>query len=243
MARSHLPRRQPSTHGRLAGAAIPLARGPLVAILAVVAGTAPLPTAAQHGWGGMQGGGGWVSWASTAQQGADMGLAAVVSARGYANLMNSEAAKNWEDAKTLEIQNRMRWTETYFEMRKANREARAAEAGPRVTHDQAIRLAKAGMPPRLPSTQLDPVTGHIQYPLALTAKFFEPYRSELDKLFADRAASGGSLQYEQYQAIQQTVGRFIDALKDHIDEFSSSDYGRARTFLDSIANESRFPAG
>lgn len=243
MARSHLPRRQTSTPGRLANAAIRPARGPLVAILAVVAGTAPLPTAAQHGWGGMQGGGGWVSWASTAQQGADMGLAAVVSARGYANLMNSEAAKNWEDAKTLEIQNRMRWTETYFEMRKANREARAAEAGPRVTHDQAIRLAKAGMPPRLPSTQLDPVTGHIQYPLALTAKFFEPYRSELDKLFADRAASGGSLQYEQYQAIQQTVGRFIDALKDHIDEFSSSDYGRARTFLDSIANESRFPAG
>ena len=243
MARSPLLRPQPPIRRRLAGGAIRLAGGPVVAWLAVVALNVPVPTAAQHGWGGMQGGGGWVSWASTAQQGADMGLAAVVSAQGYANLMNSEAAKNWEDAKTLEIQNRMRWTETYFEMRKAIREARAAEAGPRVTHDQAIRLAKAGMPPRLPSTQLDPVTGHIQYPLALTAKFFEPYRSELDKLFADRAASGGSLQYEQYQAIQMTVGRFIDALKAHIDDFSSSDYGRARTFLDSIANESRFPAG
>ena len=214
---------------------------PAAAVVLLVA--AARPAESQHGFGGMQGGGGWVSWASTAQQGADMGLAAVVSARGHANLMNSEAAKNWEDAKTLEIQNRMRWTETYFEMRKANREARAAEEGPRVTHEQAIRLAKSGMPPRLGSTQLDPVTGHIEYPLALTAKMFAPYRAELDKLFADRAASGGSMQFEQYQEIQQTVTRFIEALKQHVADFAAGDYGRARTFLDSIANESRFPAG
>jgi len=228
----------------------PTPRVPAAATLAVALAAAAVlfapvvrPAHAQHGWGGMQGGGGWVSWASTAQQGADMGLAAVVSARGHANLMNSEAAKNWEEAKTLEIQNRMRWTETYFEMRKTNREARAAEEGPRVTHDQAIRLAKAGLPPRLGSTQLDPVTGHIEYPLALTARVFAPYRTDLDKLFAERAASGGSMQFEQYQEIQKTVSRFIEALKQHVNDFAAGDYGRARTFLDSVANESRFPAG
>ena len=219
-----------------------MAAGAVAAVAIVAVLVASRPSQAQHGFGNMQGGGGWVSWASTAQQGADMGLAAVVSSRGYANLMNSEAAKNWEEAKTLEIQNRMRWTETYFEMRKTNREARAAEDGPPVTHEQTIRMAKMGLPPRLGSTQLDPVTGHIEYPMVLTASQFAPYREELDKLFADRASAGGSMQYEQYQQIQRTVSKFIDALKENVNNYSAGDYGRARTFLDSIASEARFPA-
>ena len=197
------------------------------------------------GWGGQsgQGGGGWVSWASTAQQGADMGMAEVIRSEGYRNLQNSEAAKNWEEAKTLEIQNRMRWTETYFEMRKTNREARAAEKAPPVTQEQAIRIAKMASPPRLNSTQLDPVTGHIEYPIVLRDSIYRPYRDHLDRLFADRAASGGSIQYEQYREIQQTVSKFIEVLKEHVDDYAAGDYGRARTFLDSIANESRLPAG
>ena len=36
---------------------------------------------------------------------------------------------------------------------------------------------------------------------------------------------------------------FIDVLKENVDNYSAGDYGRARTFLDSIANEARFPAG
>jgi hypothetical protein len=199
------------------------------------------PTSSPAQWGGGFGfnrGG----YASTAGQAADYGMSEVMRAQGYQNLENSEAAKNWEEAKTLDIQNRMRWTETYFQMRKTNREARAAEEGPPVTHDQAIHMAKMGMPPRLGSTQLDPVTGHIEYPVVLTAKQFTPYREELDKLFADRASSGGSMQYEQYQQIQRTVSKFIDVLKENVNNFSAGDYGRARSFLDSIANESRFPS-
>ena len=218
---------------------------PVVLVIGFGAAVWPISSPGQWGhggWGG-QGGGGWVSWASTAQQGADMGMADVIRSEGYRNLQNSEAAKNWEEAKTLEIQNRMRWTETYFEMRKTNREARAAEAGPPVTQEQAIRMAKMAMPPRLGSTQLDPVTGHIEYPIVLLDPVFKPYRDQLDRLFADRASSGGSLQYEQHRDIQQTVSKFIEALKQHVDDYAAGDYGRARTFLDSIANESRLPAG
>jgi hypothetical protein len=51
------------------------------------------------------------------------------------------------------------------------------------------------------------------------------------------------MQYEQYQQIQQTVSKFIDVLKENVNNYSAGDYGRARTFLDSIANEARFPAG
>jgi hypothetical protein len=182
-------------------------------------------------------------YASTAGQAAAYGMSEVMRAQGYENLQNSEAAKNWEEAKTQEIQNRLRWTETYFEMRKENRDKRAEEAGPRITQEQAIRMAKAAAPPRLGSTQLDPVTGHISYPMILTDDGYTPYRNRLDSLFAHRAASGGSIQYSDYQAIQQTVTQFVDALKQRVKEYAAGDYGKARTFLDSLAHEASMPAG
>ena len=193
---------------------------------------------AQWGMGYNRGG-----YASTAGQAAAYGMSEMMRAQGYENLQNSEAAKNWEEAKTLEIQNRLRWTETYFEMRKVNREKRAEEAGPRVTQEQAIRMAKMAAPPRLGSTQLDPVTGHIDYPPILTDKGYTPYREQLDTLFSRRAESGGSIQYSDYQAIQTTVSDFIGALKKRVKEYAAGEYGKARTFLDSLAHEATMPAG
>lgn len=209
-------------------------------ILLVVAagGLAASATAQMGGFGYNRGG-----YASTAGQAAAYGMSEMMRAQGYENLQNSEAAKNWEDAKTLEIQNRLRWTETYFEMRKENRDKRSAEAGPRVTQEQAIRMAKMAAPPRLGSTQLDPVTGHIEYPMILTDDGYKAYRDRLDSLFAHRAETGGSIQYSDYQAIQQTVSKFIDALKTRVKDYPAGDYGRARTFLDSLANEASMPSG
>ena len=196
-------------------------------------------------WGG--GGGGWGynrgGYASTAAQAADYGMSEMMRAQGYQNLENSQAAINWEQAKTQEVQNRLRWTETYFEMRKVNREARAAEEGPPVTHEQAVKMAKMALPPRLGSTQLDPVTGHIAYPPVLMDDVYEQYRNRLDKLFSDRAASGGSMQYGAYKEIQSTVSQFIDVLKQHVHEYEAGDYGKARTFLNSLAQEARMPSG
>lgn len=215
---------------------------PALATLCVGALLSGGPVIAQ--WGGGWGGGwGMGNWASTAQQGAADGIASVVRSEGYANLKNSEAAKNWQEARSMEIDNKMKWTETYFEMRKTNREARAAEEGPPVTQEQAIRMAKMAAPPRLGSTQLDPVTGHIEYPLVLRDDIFAPNRQELDTLFAKRAASGGSVQYEEIREMQDAVGKFIDVLKQNVGNYAAGDYGRARTFLDSLAREARMPAG
>ena len=213
-----------------------------VTFVPAVAALTLIPWASAHGqWGGFgfnRGG-----YASTAQQGADYGMSEMMRAQGYQNLQNSEAAKNWQDAKTLDIQNRLRWTETYFEMRKVNRDKRAAEAGPTITQEQAISLAKMKAPQRLQSTQLDPVTGHIEYPLILTQDIYKQYRERLDSLFAQRAASGGSIRFEDFQAIQTTVSQFVEALQKHVSEYAAGDYGRARNFLDSLANEARSPAG
>ena len=213
---------------------------PMALLLGAAAALAAGSGEARAQWGGFgynRGG-----YASTAGQAAAYGMSEMMRAQGYENLQNSQAAKNWEEAKTLEIQNRLRWTETYFDMRKVNREARAAEAGPPVTQEQAIRMAKMAAAPRLSAAQLDPVTGHIAYPIVLMDTPYEPYRSSLDGLFARRAASGGSMQYGDYQAIEQTVSQFIDALKENVKKYAAGDYGRARTFLDSLAREARMPA-
>ncbi|MBM4010141.1 MAG: hypothetical protein FJ286_02000 [Planctomycetes bacterium] len=210
----------------------------LLALLAAVGGVVATSARAQFGGFGFNRGG----YASTAQQGADYGMSEMMRAQGYQNLQNSEAAKNWEEARTLDIQNRLRWTETYFEMRKVNKEKRAEEAGPPVTQEQAIRMAAMKMPPRLGSTQLDPATGHIEYPMILTDDAFKPYRERLDKLFATRAASGGSIPYSDYQAIQQTVSQFIDALTKRVSDYPAGDFGRAKNFLDSLGHEARLPA-
>lgn len=209
-----------------------------VGIAVLVGGMLPACAQWGGGWGFNRGG-----YASTAGQAAAYGMSEVLRAQGYQNLQNSEAAKNWEEAKTLEMQNRLRWTETYFDMRKVNREARAAERGPPVTQEQAIRWAKMAAPARLKTTDLDPVTGHINYPLLLTQDIYSPYRDRLDSLFSERAASGGSLRYEQFQDIQKTVADFIEALKQRVSEYNAGDYGVARTFLNSLANEARQPAG
>jgi hypothetical protein len=49
-----------------------------------------------------------------------------------------------------------------------------------------IRMAKMGLPPRLGSTQLDPVTGHIEYPLALTAARRRPVGKDPVELISIR---------------------------------------------------------
>ena len=84
---------QTSCHRTRAGSAV--RRSLLVGFVACGALVLlPGHSSGQWGGGGWGGGMGWGNWSSTAQQGAQMGLAAVVRSQGYANLQNSEAAKN-----------------------------------------------------------------------------------------------------------------------------------------------------
>ena len=66
--------------------------------------------------------------ASTANQGAANGQAAMISAQGNYELNHSQALINAEEANTLHMQNRIRYAQTYFEMRQINRYYRDLEA-------------------------------------------------------------------------------------------------------------------
>jgi hypothetical protein len=66
--------------------------------------------------------------ASTANQGASNGQAAIINAQGNYELKHSQALINVEEASTLHMQNRIRYAQTYFEMRQINRYYRDLEA-------------------------------------------------------------------------------------------------------------------
>ncbi len=206
------------------------ALGVLVPLVAVGQWFAPAP----YGFGGFG--------ASTAAESYQRGFADVVRSAGQANLMDSMAAQNYEQARAMDIENRLKWTESYYQMRQANRAYRASKRSPRLSQEEIVRIARAGLPNRLTATQLDPLTGQLNWPIILRDPQYAPEREELDKLFEARAAAS-SLSPNLYQDVQRYTGSLLAALKKNIKEYSANDWLGAKKFVESVAYDVRFPAG
>ena len=134
----------------------------LVVVIILVQADSTFGQRRYRGYGRGYGGGGY--HASTAAEGFQRGMADVIRSTGAANMMNSEAMINVETARQQYISNRLYGTQTYFEMRRLNKEARAAEAGPRPTQQDVIRYAQERAPNRLSTSEVDPLTGNIAWP-------------------------------------------------------------------------------
>jgi hypothetical protein len=169
-------------------------------------------------------------YSSTLEEGIQRGHADVVRSYGMANLLNSQAANQIEQARKAYIENRLKATQTYFEMRRYNDEARRAERGSPLSMEQYVRLARDQAPEPLSATQLDPLTGIVAWPATLRAPHYEPFRRRLDRLFQDRATG-----YVVYGEIQAAIQEFADQLKLEIDRIPANDYVAAKKFLDSLA--------
>ena len=179
--------------------------------------------------------------ASTVGESYARGHADVIRSQGMANLKNSEAAINWTEAQRREMENRDQWTDTYFQMRQKNRDYRAAERGPRPSRESFVRMAAAGRPQKLSPSELDSVTGEVNWPRALTQSKFDDSRKELENLFAKRAAYGQS-NWNDYTRIGEIIKKMEDDLKAIIRDMPSSDYITAKRFLESLAYENQQPA-
>jgi len=178
--------------------------------------------------------------AATAGESYARGISDMVRSAGQANLANSQAAENWEAARSAYFDNRIQATQTYFEMRAMNRAYRAAERGPRPTSEELYRLAKEAAPPRLGPSELDPVYGRLRWPLALTDPIFDQQRAELDQLFSARAV--GQVTARTNAEITTACQAMMGTLKNHIKDFTSTDYMQARSFLTSLMAEPQYAA-
>jgi hypothetical protein len=142
----------------------------------------------------------------------------------------------------METENRLRRTEAAFQIRQANRTARAAERGPRPTNEDLVRLAQSGRPARLSPRELDHLTGEVAWPLLLEEAHYDRYREALEALFAARAADG-QIGPDAYREIDRLAGKMLELLKGCIHEVPPEEYMIARRFLESLAYEARLPAG
>ena len=171
---------------------------------------------------------------STAEEGIQRGFADVVRSQGMANLYNAQAATQAQQARSTYLDNEYKATQTYFEMRRYNTEARRSERSPPLSTEQYVRLAREQAPDRLTNTQLDPLTGSISWPVPLLGPEYEVFRKRLEKLLVDRTNG-----YATYVEIQQACQDFTERLRADIMKFSANDYVIAKKFLDSVAYAAR----
>jgi hypothetical protein len=181
--------------------------------------------------------------AATAGESWARGISDVVRSAGETNLRNSEAAINVEEARSRNFDNRLKYTQTYFENRRMNREYRAAERGPRITAQQAERIARERAPKRATSQDLDPITGGIAWPRPLLDDQYASHRQEIEKLFHERAQKMGAIGMSTYREIGAACTDLLAALHENIRSYSPNDYMDAKRFVERLQNEARFPTG
>ena len=184
-------------------------------------------------------GGGYGRWSgnsggSTPAGSAMNGMASVISAAGDNKLATSAAAVNMTQAQRNHIQNRQEWTNTYFAMQDTNRAAREAKRKPPPTMEQVAKMAAQGVPQPLSPSQVDPVSGKINWPSTLMQPEFDSQRKALDQVFAARTANGG-LGFSDQAKAQQAVDAMFDELKVLVRVVPPPEYVASRNFLQSLS--------
>jgi len=166
---------------------------------------------------------------TTLEEGVQHGFADLVRSQGMANLYNAQAATELQKAGNAYLGNQYKATQRYFEIRRYNTEARRAEKSAPLSTEQYMRLARVEAPPALTSTQLDPLTGAIGWPLPLAVPEYAMFRVQIEQLFADRYSGNSS-----FAAIQQACQAFLDQIQVDVAKFQANDYIASRKYLDSL---------
>lgn len=174
---------------------------------------------------------------STAAEGYQRGFADVVRAEGIANLWNSQAALNYEDARSKDYDNRLKMTETYFNMRRMNEQYRQSERGTPATSEQLFRWAHRDVPRPLNSYEFDPLTGQVNWPLLLRAPGYTDYRDFTEQFFRLRAEAPQKINIVNLMRLQEMLENWLYTLKADIKAFKPNEYIRSRKFIESLAAE------
>lgn len=201
-----------------------------LSLLALISGVGAQDYGAPGGWYG----GGYHS--STAEEGVARGMADLTRSAGAANLMNSEAAGKYEDARRKYMENRVYGTDAYFDMRRINREAREAESGPRPTRDDLVRYSRARTPSRLSVSELDPLTGQISWPAVLMDNQYAKAREAVEEL-AQLRAKAGYLDSSQRVQLKRVSDYLLAQLRGQISVYPPQEYVQAKQFIESLSYE------
>lgn len=181
--------------------------------------------------------------ASTATEGVLNGQARVVQAVGQATYLNSIAAVNQQEAYRRWIENRKLYVKTYYENKEINREYREKYSSKPPTKERWARITASALPDRLSGEQYDAVTGRLVWPHVLRTDEYKAIRDRIDELLVTRTPENSGDGSPFQREIASLVGGMKMLLKDNIDTLSTSQYGNAKGFLESLAYEAELPMG
>ncbi len=188
------------------------------------------------------GGGGWGGYdgyrASTAFEGATRGMAELVRAHGEANINNAIAAQERQEAYSRYLDNRQKTVDAYFQRRRSNAAYRAEEQQKRNDSVQAYLSLPQNQPNQRPSSsQLDPITGTITWPIILKASAYDQYREPLEQIFASRAARG--ITGDEYQQVVRITKAWRAEIIMNKTMYSNADYLEAVRLVQRLASEAK----
>jgi hypothetical protein len=181
--------------------------------------------------------------ASTIAEGYQRGMADVIRSAGAAELMDSQAAQNYETARSQYLDNVLKSTETFFENRKMAKAYKEAERGPPLSREAMYRMARDAAPKRLSPGEFDPITGDLVFPLILQDPVYADKCKRLQELFKTRNDTGGGIGLSTFREIESTARELNNQLADRVREDSPGEYAQAKNFLRSLTHEARFAAG
>lgn len=180
---------------------------------------------------------------STAQEGYGRGLADMIRSQGIYNRLSAEALVKQEEARRRYIENYKEGVDTYLQTRALNREYRAAEQAERREEVREwLENRTPHQPRRLSPSELDPTTGHIDWPILLQDGAYSELREMLERTFRQRANQGGSFGPDSYETVLTTGEQMLQELKERIHDVSPGDYIAAKRFIQALTNEAQFPA-
>lgn len=180
------------------------------------------------GWGGYH--------ASTPFEGYARGLADFTRSTGEANLYNSRAAINFEQARSANFDNRLKYAQMYFERRRLHDEYMKQQQT-QGRYDREMYSRHVPLEP-LTQAELDPRTGHIHWPDTLRTAPLSESRERLEEL-AELRSKQGPLTFSERNAVRREAKAMTRELREQVASYTANDYAQARRFIERLDAELR----
>jgi hypothetical protein len=169
-------------------------------------------------------------------------MAEVTRAQGQYNLQTAQAAQAAQQAYSQQLDNKLKATQTYFEMRKMNREYTQAEEAARRKAAGYGSPAIAPKYPTLTSSQLDPVTGEIGWTSALSDPYYSQYRKQFEDFFRARADHSLGNRSAAMEQLQIASNEMMAHLNQNIDSVRPQEWVDAKRLIEALMREARMPS-
>ena len=150
----------------------------------------------------------FIHHSSTIAEGAMRGAADLTRAIGSANLDNSLANMNNQEAIRRALENSLKYAETYYARRDLWFDYQEEHRRKPLTMEGYRKLAEAAGADRLTAEQFDSATGKVRWPDMLQAKTLEPYRVRIDNALANRSNTDvgyGSKTHEEVRRMTESM--------------------------------------